>query len=140
MSKDNNWRVRTWIGSIDTEGFTMNIGTWSDTTLYFASAAWVAYPFDKPGVHSGRQRITDLRSWDQPQRYNSQNITFEGHGFESVPKAFCALSALDVDKKAKLTIKGYVDNVTKTKLTWHIDASDDDAVLYHAALTWLCFV
>jgi H-type lectin domain len=138
LSNAHNWRVKTSATAIDVNGFTLNIETWGDTTLYSAQACWIAYPEDETHIFSTSVNTMDVRAWDQPQLQQSKEITFNNVEFWKDPTVFIALNSIDIDCKANLRIKANVDGVSKTGLTWHID-SWYDTVLYSAGATIVAF-
>jgi hypothetical protein len=139
MANTANWRVKTTVSDIDAKGFTIHVDTWGDTVLYLGGAAWIAYPEDRPFVYSGTANIQDVRAWNAPAQANSKAIDFGNPNppFWKTPSVFVALNSIDIDKKANLRIRAYVDNVSTNGLTWHID-SWGDTVLYSAGISYLC--
>lgn len=137
MANTANWRVKTYVDGIDAKGFTIHVDTWADTILYLGGAAWIAYPEDRPYVVSGTANIQDVRAWNAPAQVNNKAINFGGTPFWKTPTVFCALNSIDIDKKANLRIRSYVDGVSTKGLTWHID-SWGDTVLYSAGISYLC--
>lgn len=129
-----NWRLKTSASDIDVNGFTLNIETWSDTTLYAAQACWVAYPEDREHIFSTSVNTEDVRPWDKPQLQTSNSINFANTEFWKTPNVFVAWNEFDLDCKANFRLKAYVDNITQTGLTWHLDAWSD-TVLYSAGAT-----
>ena len=135
---DRNWRVVTTASDIDINGFTLKIETWSDTILNCAQTCWIAYPEDRGQIFSTSVSTLDIRPSNQPQHQHSQEISFNSLEFLKKPSVFIALNYLDIDCKANLRIKVYVDGVTTTRLSWHID-SWDDTVLYAAGASIIAF-
>lgn len=134
LDHTKNWRLNTTATNIDTKGFTLTIDTWSDTTLYAAQACWVAYPEDREHIFSASVNTQEVRPWNQPQSQQSKAITFSNVEFWKTPNVFLGLNQFDFDCKANLRVNAYVDNVTTSGLTWHID-SWSDTVLYSAGVT-----
>ncbi|KAG6908362.1 hypothetical protein DXG01_005180 [Tephrocybe rancida] len=139
LGKGKNWRLRTTATAIDAKGFTLNIETWSDTVLYAAQVAWVAYPEDETHIFSTSVSTSDVRDWDKPQPQQSKAIKFgAGVEFWKNPDVFVALNEIDIDSKANLRVEAHVDNVSQTGLTWHIN-SWADTVLYLANISIIAF-
>lgn len=134
LDRSKNWRLKTTATNIDAKGFTLNIETWSDTILYAAQAAWVAYPEDREHIFSTSVNTQDVRPWDKPQLKTSKSIKFGDVEFWKKPNVFVALNALDIDHKANLRINASADEVTQNGLTWHIDAWSN-TVLYSGGAT-----
>jgi len=134
LDRSKNWRLKTTATNIDVNGFTLNIETWSDTILYAAQVCWIAYPEDREHIFSTSVNTQDVRPWDKPQLKNSKSIDLGNTEFWKTPNVFVAWNQFDLDCKANFRLNAYVDNVTQTGLTWHID-SWADTVLYSAGAT-----
>jgi len=134
LDKNHNWRLKTSATNIDTKGFTLHIETWADTILYAARVAWVAYPEDREHIFSTSVNTGEIRPWHEPRPTQSKAITFGNVEFWKTPSVFVALNIIDLDFKANLRVNAYVDGVSKSGLTWHID-SWADSVLYSAGAT-----
>jgi hypothetical protein len=134
----HNRRVVTTATNIDVNGFTLNIETWLDTVLYCAQTCWIAYPEDREYIFSTSVSTMEVRPWNQPQGENSKELSFNSIEFLKIPSAFIALNYLDMDYKANLRINAYVDGITTTGLTWHID-SCADTILYAAGASIIAF-
>ncbi|KAL8376465.1 hypothetical protein RB595_007520 [Gaeumannomyces hyphopodioides] len=138
MAHDKNWRVKATATDVDAKGFTIHLDTWSNTTLYSAKAAWIAYPADKSGVASGSYSTTDIRPWDKPQMENAGKASFPAGAFQSTPKVLIALNSLDIDRGSNLRLKLSAGSVSKDGMTWHID-SWFDTTLYSAGASYIAF-
>ncbi|KAL8404171.1 hypothetical protein RB594_009147 [Gaeumannomyces avenae] len=138
MAHDKNWRVMATATDVDAKGFTLHLDTWSNTTLYAAKAAWIAYPADKAGVASGSYSTEDVRPWDKPQLENAGKANFPAGAFRDTPKVLIALNSLDIDCGKNLRLKLSADSVSKDGMTWHID-SWYDTKLYMAAASYIAF-
>jgi hypothetical protein len=134
LDKNRNFRVKTYATNVDTKGFTLHIETWADTILYTARTCWLAYPEDKQHIFSTSVNTMDVRPWDHPQEKQSKAITFGNVEFYKTPTVFLAMNELDFSHQHNLRVKCYVDNVTKTGLTWHID-SWADTILYSTGMS-----
>jgi hypothetical protein len=131
-------RIKAYASNIDAKGFTIHIDTWADTTLYRATAAWVAYPEDKSYIFSGTASTLDLRPWDRPTGQDHKDVKFDGVGFLKTPKVFVALNSIDIGTATNTRIKAYVDNVSTTGMTWHVD-SWADTKLWSAGVSYIAF-
>ena len=82
----------------------------------------------------------DIRPWNQPQLRQSKQITFDANTVEfwKEPEVFVGLNTIDLDHGSNLRIKAYVDNVSRTGLTWNID-SWDDSILYEGGASIIAF-
>ena len=138
FERNRNWRALTTATDIDAKGFTLNIETWSDTILYCAQTCWIAYPEDREHIFSTSVSTMEVRPWNEPQHQANKEILFNSIEFVKKPSVFIALNYLDVDCKANLRINAYVDDITTTRLTWHIDTFAD-TVLHAAGASIIAF-
>lgn len=141
LNKKHNWRLNARASEVDVSGFTLHIETWGDTILYAAQACWIAYPEDREHIFSTSVSTMDLQvgTITKPQPHqNNRDIMFDTVGFWKNPSVFVALNFIDIDCKANLRIKAYVDGVSRTGLVCHID-SWDDTVLYGAGVSIIAF-
>ncbi|KAN0088069.1 hypothetical protein V8E55_006690 [Tylopilus felleus] len=138
LDKNHNWRLYTNVSDIDADGFTLNIGTWGDTVLYAAQAAWIAYPSDRDDIFSTSVNTQDVHPWNKPQVNTSADISFDSITFHETPSVFVALNSIDINSNANLRIKTYVDDVDTTGLTWHIDTWYN-TTLYSAGTSIIAF-
>ncbi|KAK3934645.1 hypothetical protein QBC46DRAFT_426512 [Diplogelasinospora grovesii] len=126
MSKDANWRIRAVARNVSAAGFDLAIESWADTVVYSASAAWVAYPRNHPGVLSGKVSSSDYRNWFPPQASNGARLKFDTPFDRPDPKVFIALSELDMDCSRNLPV------------SWHGDTWAD-SILYEVGADWVAF-
>ena len=138
FERNRNWRALTTATKIDVKGFTLNIETWSDTILHCAQTCWIAYPEDREYIFSASVSTMEVRPWKQPQKQTNKKILFNSIEFLKKPSVFIALNYLDMDCKANLRINAYVDGITTTGLTWHLDTFSD-SVLYAAGASIIAF-
>jgi hypothetical protein len=133
------WRVRAYASDADARGFTLHLDTWADTTLWSATASWVAWPAGKAGVAGGSFSTSDVRPWDQPQLLNSKWVDFPAGRFQRPPTVLMALNELDLRQGHGLRVKLSADSVSAEGMNWHID-SWADSVLYSAAASYIALV
>ncbi|KAG6917581.1 hypothetical protein DXG01_001929 [Tephrocybe rancida] len=138
LDKSKGWRFKTSATDIDVNGFTLHIETWGDTILYSAQVGWIAYPEDETHIFSTSVNTQEVRPSNQPQATQSKAITFRDAEFWKKPDVFVALNSIDIDNKANLRVRAYVDDVSQQGLTWHID-SWSDTVLYSAGASIIAF-
>jgi hypothetical protein len=136
MANSANARVTAYVTDVDTQGFTVHIDTWADSTLYSGGITWIAYPADKSGVISGTFNTQDVRPWNQPRADTSATIAFPGGGFTAPPRVLVALNTLDVDHGANLRIVASASDITAGGMTWHLD-SWADTTLYSAGAAYI---
>jgi hypothetical protein len=134
MGKGKNWRVRAYPSDITDKSFKINIDSWADTVLYHASASWIAYPAEQPGVASGRFSTGDIRPWDEVQKDNSSTVEFS-QPFSKAPKVFMALDELDYDAAKNLRLRLSTSEISPTGLRWHLQTWSD-SVMYQAGASY----
>ncbi|PUU81428.1 hypothetical protein B9Z19DRAFT_1077219 [Tuber borchii] len=125
MDKKKCYRIRTFVSSIEANGFTIHIDTWADSILYRAVAGWIAYPGDRPYIFSCTANTEEFHTWENPQLLHSKSIGFDGVQFWRTPSVFMAINSLDFERLANLRIKVKAKNVTPTGLTWRMDSWGD---------------
>ncbi|KAF9524647.1 hypothetical protein CPB83DRAFT_819776 [Crepidotus variabilis] len=138
LDQNHGWRLKITPAEIDEKGFTLKIETWGETVFFGAQAAWIAYPEDRKHIFSASVNVQDVRDWQKPQLQQSKAISFGDVEFWKNPEVFIALNALDINKQANLRLRAYVDGVSKTGLTWHIDGWSD-TVLNSAGASIIAF-
>ncbi|KAF8263718.1 hypothetical protein EI94DRAFT_1806768 [Lactarius quietus] len=138
LNRSRNWCLKTTATNIDPDGFTLNIETWADTIFYSARVGWVAYPEDREHIFSTTVNTSDVRPAGKPQLQHSKELSFNSVEFLKTPSVFIALNFLNIDCKADLRVNAYVDNISTTRLTWHID-SWNDTVVYSAGASIIAF-
>ncbi|KAG8903016.1 hypothetical protein FRB99_003823 [Tulasnella sp. 403] len=139
LGSETSWRAKTYTSEVDARGFTIHIDTWGDTTLYSATAGWVAYPEDREHVFSGAASTNDIRPCERPQLTQLKHVNFGTVEFWKCPNIFMAFNELDLNTQANLRLSCYADNISTQGFTWHID-SWYDSVLYSARISYLCFI
>ncbi|KAK4182445.1 hypothetical protein QBC35DRAFT_172305 [Podospora australis] len=143
MANNANWRVKAHVTDVTKDGFTLNLDTWANTSLYAASAAWIAYPSDQKGIVSGTFSTEDIRPWNEPRLTNTGRVNFPAGAFagtgDAPLKVFIALNGFDIGDSANLRLKVSADSVSKEGMNWHLD-SWADTVLYQASASYIAFV
>jgi hypothetical protein len=119
---------------IDETGFTIHIDTQPGSTLYSARAGWLAYPADHEGIHSD---IGGLYPADPREHKNSWTVDYSITKFAKPPNVFIAFNMLDVGHTANLRASTFVDSVSTTAMTLHIDTWWD-TVLRGAGVSYIC--
>ena len=140
LDKSCTRRLKTTATDIDTNGFTLHIDTWMDTILYAARVGWIAYPGrNEGGIYCASVNTGDIMPMERRLRIRESGGVSFGAPMRSAPSVFIALNYLDIDcSEASLRINAYVDNVSTTQLTWHID-SGDDTVVHSAGVALVAF-
>ncbi|KAH7152733.1 hypothetical protein EDB81DRAFT_931076 [Dactylonectria macrodidyma] len=134
MDKSRNWRLKATATDITTTGFTIHLDTWSDSVLYSAGAAWIAYPANKPGVTSGSYQTP----WPNTQLQNSGTVKFPDGTFQRAPKVLIAFSSLDVDCSRNLRLKLGADSVSTQGMNWHVGGWSDTK-LHSSGASYIAF-
>ncbi|KAL8684231.1 MAG: hypothetical protein Q9224_006504 [Gallowayella concinna] len=137
MDKNHNWRIKAFATDVDTNGFTAHIETWGDSILYQAAMTWLAYPADQPNVASGLFSTEDIRPWHKPQQENSKTIDY-GRNFDKTPKVAMAINGFDYDHTKNLRLRLSTSAVTKSAMTWHLQAWGD-SVMYRASASYFAW-
>ncbi|KAI4232926.1 MAG: hypothetical protein L6R40_007248 [Gallowayella cf. fulva] len=137
MDNKYNWRIKTFATDVDTNGFTVHIDTWGDTIMYQASMTWLAYPANQPNVASGMFGTEDIHPWNKPQQQNSKTIEY-GKSFGQTPKLAMALNGFDYDHTKNLRLRLSTSGVTKSAMTWHLQAWGD-SVMYRASASYFAW-
>ena len=128
-----NARVRLSItaSEIDPGGFSLTF-EWSDATiLRRCQACWIAYPADREHIISASVNIINLPRAlpERPQVKYNQAIYFSNDvAFWKIPNVFVALNMLEFDWKERLRINAYVDGVTMSGLTCHVETEADNCL------------
>ncbi|KZP02339.1 hypothetical protein FIBSPDRAFT_970120, partial [Athelia psychrophila] len=65
-------------------------------------------------------------------------IDFGGTQFWKTPSVFVALNSLDLGCGRNLRLRAFVDNISTSGLTWHIDTWGD-SILYIGGISYLAF-
>ncbi|KAM5531017.1 hypothetical protein V8D89_015344 [Ganoderma adspersum] len=138
MDRGKNWRVKATTTHVTTRGFILHLDTWSDTVLYSAKAAWIAYPSDKPGIVSGSFNTQEVRPPREPQLSNFGRVFFPCGAFRQAPTVFLAFDSLDVDAGRNLRLRLRLDSVSDDGLSLHIDGWAD-TILYSAGASYIAF-
>ncbi|KDQ18819.1 hypothetical protein BOTBODRAFT_476857 [Botryobasidium botryosum FD-172 SS1] len=132
------WRIHTDATNIDHAGFTIHVDTWCDTVLHCATAGWIAYPEDREYVFSGRSEVNEAQPRTNRSLQNNKEVKFGSTvGFLKAPSVFVAISSFDL---SCLRLKVYVDSVTTTGLTWHMDSWGEDTWFHGGAISYICLM
>jgi hypothetical protein len=138
ISSGANWRCKAYVTDITADSFVIHIDTWASTTLYSATASWIAYPYNRPNISSGSFNTMDVRPWYLPKTQNKGTTKFH-QTFESTPRVLAALNWLDISHKTNLRLKLEIRDVSARSLNWHLDAWGD-TVLYSAGASYLAIL
>lgn len=131
ISREKNWRVKTYATDITATSFRIHIDSWSDTVLYAAAATWVAHPEDKAGIFSGSFNTMDITS--SPQINHSAYAKFGDNVFSTPPRA---INWIDIDCRKNLRLEVKTSSITAVGMTWHMN-SWADTVLYGAGGSYI---
>ncbi|KAJ5583785.1 hypothetical protein VI817_006146 [Penicillium citrinum] len=137
MEKGKNWRLKVIPSNITHTGFQITIKSWYDSVLYGASATWIAYPDDIPGVDSGRFSTADIRDWKNTQQKNSSIVGFNTQ-FNNPPSLFVGLDELDYNCDYNLRLKLETSDLTQTGFKWDLDAWFDSE-MYQSGASYLAW-
>ena len=132
MQASQDCRVVARATGIDETGFTIHLDTEQGSTLYSARAGWIAYPANQEGIFCGTAGVSHPN-----QHKNSGKVEFGTVKFVKNPTVFVGINMLRVAHKANLRISTFVDSVSTTSMTWHIDTWGD-TVLNGAGVSYIC--
>ena len=135
MANNANWRVRAYVSEVTTESFRIHIDTWADSTLYAATAWWIAHPSDRPHVASGSFNTMDVRPWNKPQLATEGHVQFD-KTFPRHPTVYAGLNSLDVSNHGNMTVSLSMSDVATEGLRWNIDTMPD-STLYSAGASFI---
>jgi hypothetical protein len=120
LANNANWRVRAYVTEVTNQSFRIHIDSWSDTTLYAATAWWVAYPSDRPHIASGSYSTIDVRPWNAPQLVTKGHVEF-AKTFPQHPTVYAALHSLDISNGGDLNIHLDTSNITTEGFQWSFE-------------------
>jgi hypothetical protein len=138
MSNGANWRCKAYVTNITADSFVIHIDSWASTTLYSATASWIAYPSNRPNIASGSFNTMDVRPWYIPKKKNKGRTEFH-RTFESIPRVFAALNWLDIENKTNLRLKLEIGDVSAKGLNWRLDTWGD-TILYSAGASYVAIL
>jgi H-type lectin domain len=138
FEKGRNFRIRAKVTEVTAMDFRIEIGTWSDSLLYWASASWIAYSSDSPRIKSGSYSTMDVRPWNKPQLNDSGKVKFAGQPFEWAPTLLVGVNEFDIDgtKGTSTRWVATTSEVTAAGFTWQLD-SWHDTVKYLVGASYL---
>lgn len=137
FEKGRNFRIRAQARDVTATGFTVVVGTWSDTLLYWASVSWIAYSSDSPRVKSGSYNTADVRPWQKPQLVDTGEAKFSGSPFAWPPTVIVAVNTFDIDAKGtSIRWKATVSEITSEGFRWNLD-SWYDTIKYSMGASYL---
>ncbi|KAG8755618.1 hypothetical protein FRC14_003804 [Serendipita sp. 396] len=128
-----NCRVVLRATSIENDGFVIHIDTWGDSVLHMAKADWFAYPADSTDIIEGIFTVQDPNG---KKRNHIGTVDFVGK-LSKIPNVFVGINMLDVGCEANLRISAFVESITATGMTWHIDTWAD-TLLFGAGISYVC--
>jgi len=124
-------RLSTTASEIDPGGFSLTFERSDTTILRRCQACWIAYPADREHIISASINMIDLprASSERPQVRYDQAIYFSsGVAFWKIPSVFVALNMLEFDWKERLRVDAFVDGVTMSGLTCHVETKADNCL------------
>ena len=137
MACSANWRVHVYTTDITKTGFTLNLDTWADSSLYGARVVWLAHSPDNPHFASGSFSTADVRPWNKPGSQNSSKVIFY-RPFGMLPRVAIALNGLDIDHQHNLRLVASASEVTNSDFMWHLD-SWGDTVQYWSGGAYIAY-
>ncbi|KAF7555207.1 hypothetical protein G7Z17_g2398 [Cylindrodendrum hubeiense] len=138
FAKGKDWRIKATATDITATGFKLNLDSWSDTVVYSAGAAWIAYPADRDGLASGTFSTLDVRPASQPKLLTRGIERFPRGTFKRNPKVLIAFNSIDADCHKNLRVKLGASSVSPRGMRWHIN-SWADSPLKSAGVSYIAF-
>ncbi|KAH7123446.1 hypothetical protein B0J13DRAFT_628567 [Dactylonectria estremocensis] len=138
LAKGKNWRVKAHASDVTATGFKLHVDSWSDTVLFTAGAAWIAYPEDRKGVASGTFQTQDVRKATEPRTLTSGWERFPAGMFKRNPKVVMGFNSIDADCGKNLRVKLGASAVSPRRMKWHINGWSD-SILYSAGASYIVF-
>lgn len=132
-----NVRVNAYPSEIQRDRFKINLDTWNDTTLYYATCAWLAIEADDMDFQYGSYHTLEDHDCKSAPLHNTRKITFK-RKYPTAPAVVVWLNVIDLGSAANWRIKTFATNVTATGFTIHIDTWADTK-LYAAMASWVAY-
>ncbi|KAL0635216.1 hypothetical protein Q9L58_005862 [Maublancomyces gigas] len=132
-----NVRVNAYPSEIKRDRFKINLDTWNDTTLYYATCAWLAIEADDMDFQYGSYHTIEDHDIKSTPLHNTRIITFK-RKYPTAPTVVVWLNVIDLGSAANWRIKTFATNVTATGFTIHIDTWADTK-LYAAMASWVAY-
>ncbi|EKM59118.1 uncharacterized protein PHACADRAFT_205296 [Phanerochaete carnosa HHB-10118-sp] len=133
-----NVRVTVWADGITSDGFTIHLDTWGDSSLCSAGATWLAHSTGRTDVRSGAFDIEDVRPSSASHHKNRGRVSWGVPEMARPPRVFTALRMLEFQNGKNIRLITSTSRVTTTGMTWHMD-SRDDTVFYQAGAVFVAF-
>jgi H-type lectin domain len=112
-----DWYLSVTASDVDVYGFTINIATAANTTLYGIKVDWVAY------------RPNEANMWSGNVSYSGSNTHVDfGIHFENQPKIVTALTQFDISNGYNLRVETKANNVTNSSMDLLIDEWSDTEI------------
>jgi hypothetical protein len=135
VGKDANCRIKAHASDISIDGFTVNIDSWAETSIYSGRVSFLTFSSGRSDICGGTYTTSDVRNWWDPRPENSAQISFSKR-FEKPPRVYMALNSMDMQHGRNLRIRLSAENITTTGMTWHID-SWGDTQMYLGGATYV---
>ena len=137
LGAKHNWRLKVETKDITREGFTIVLGTWSDTVWHSASANWIAHHADYPGILSGSYNTEQVRPWNKPSKQTHGLVKFP-KPFKTTPYVLAALTSVDFDGTQNMRFIMPLKDISSTGFSWGLDTWDE-STLYSATASYIAF-
>jgi hypothetical protein len=125
MDKHKDWKIAVNASDISTEGFNIHIETWGDSTLYSASASWIAYPADKKGIISGAVDSSISPNSSFPGEPKGGRIDSPKGTFDRKHRVYLAMKSFNSDHRNDLRLKALAENISQDGFDWKVETGYD---------------
>lgn len=143
-----HWDIRTFVTSVDREGFTLHIEKIRDSevdvnqVVAHAQTSWVAFP--SGGTADRKMVCGEFHLGDGARTQeddSSQLVSWRGRSafserFASPPQVLSAFTSFDLDRSHNVRLRLKIDNVSQEGLEWHV-MTWDDTIVYGATFAYL---
>ncbi|KAH6901170.1 hypothetical protein BKA70DRAFT_1568990 [Coprinopsis sp. MPI-PUGE-AT-0042] len=145
-SGSTHWDIRTFVTSIDREGFTLHIERTRDSerdvneVIANAQVSWVAFP----GGGTTDQKLACgefyLEDGMRTEKVKTKEVEWRGRlafteVFTSPPQVFAAFTSFDVDRPKTLRMLVDIENISREGMEWKVKTWCD-TVLYSATFAY----
>ena len=137
LGTGSNWRLKVETKNITREGFTITLGTWSDTVRHSASANWIAHHTGQRGIKSGTYNSEQVRPWNKPIAETHGSVAFT-NSFPKAPYVLVALSSINFDRKQNMRFLMSVKDIASSGFLWGLNTWDA-STLYSATASYIAF-
>ncbi|EUC66905.1 H-type lectin domain protein, partial [Rhizoctonia solani AG-3 Rhs1AP] len=121
---NHNTRFNATAENITVNGFTLQVGTWWDTTIYKATTvSWIAVPSDNPIMTAGQLATAQIKALSGVQK----QVAFD-QSFKRILRVMVAFNKLDIGNSADMRLVAYPKDITAQGMTLVINTWADTTI------------